>query len=221
MTVSPPRGAKAKRIQGLVFLVILGTANWVQGGQHHYPRVPAKTSEFCTVCGASLTVEDVTLIVRGRRIPLCGSEVETFMGNQEKYFSSKQSRSALFQEDLSAPSGTAQGGISLGWFLFGLVVLSSLVFGGLSAYRALSKGLSPLASFFTGFFLNVLGYLYVFSRPAKLGTRQIPKGLVKVPTTAQPVPCPACADLNHPAARQCLSCGQDLRPSEESEVARA
>ena len=208
------------RIQGLVLLVMLGTANWAIGYQQTYPRVHARTSDFCTMGRASLTVEDVALMVRVRRIPLGQSDVENFMSDQEKYFSSKQSRSALFQEHLAAPPGTAQGGISQGWFFFGLLVLSSLVFGGLSAYLALSKGLSPLAPFFTGFFLNVLGFLYVVSRPASQDYQQVPKGLVKVPTTAQPLPCPACTNLNHPAAQQCISCGQELSPSQESEVAR-
>ncbi len=221
MTVNPRRLAKAMRIQGLAFLVIFGMASQAPGNQEPYPRVPAKISEFCTVCRVPLTAEDIALIVRGRRIPLCRAEVETFLSNREKLFSSKQPKSALFQEELSAPPGTAQGGISWGWFLFGLVVLSSLVFGGLSGYRALSRGLPPLVPFFIGFFLNVLGYLYIISRPANREGRPAPKGLVKVPTTAQPSPCPACANLNHPTARRCTSCGQDLRPSRESEVARA
>ena len=109
------------RIQGLVLLVMLGTANWAIGYQQTYPRVHARTSDFCTMGRASLTVEDVALMVRVRRIPLGQSDVENFMSDQEKYFSSKQSRSALFQEHLAAPPGTAQGGISQGWFFFGLL----------------------------------------------------------------------------------------------------
>ena len=203
----------------LLLLVLLGGVGRI-GGQT-YSRVPAKNSELCTVCGAELTSEDVALIVRGRRIPLCQADVETFLSNQERYFSNRQPKSALFQEDLSAAQGTAQGGISQGWFLFGLLVLSALIFGGLSGYRALSMGLPPLAPFFIGFFLNLPGYLYVISRPATQDHLKVPRGLVKVPETVAPAPCPACGEVNHPTARQCLGCGQELHPSQQSEVTRA
>lgn len=203
----------------LLLLVFFGSVGRV-GGQT-YSRIPAKSSELCTVCGAELTSDDVTLIVRGRRTPLCQAHVETFLNNLERSFYSKQPRGALFQEDMAAPPGTAQGGISQGWFLFGLLVLSSLMFGGLSGYRALSMGLPPLAPFFIGFFLNLPGFLYVISRPAGQGRGQVPKGLVKVPETVAPIPCPTCGEVNHPTARQCLGCGGELAPSQQSEVTRA
>lgn len=203
----------------LLLLVLIGDVGRV-GGQT-YPREPAKDTELCTVCGARLTPEDVALIVRGRRTPLRQAHVETFLNNLERNFSSRQPKSALFQEDLSAPPGTAQGGISQGWFLFGLLVLSSLIFGGLSGYRALSMGLPPLAPFFVGFFLNLPGFLYVISRPAGQGHLKVPKGLVKVPETVAPAPCPACGEVNHPTARLCLGCGKELHPSQQSEVTRA
>lgn len=203
----------------LLFLVLFGAAGRV-GGQT-YSRVPAKNSELCTVCGAELTSSDVTLIVRGRRTPLCQAHVETFLNNLERSFYSRQPRGALFQEDLSAPPGTAQGGISQGWFLFGLLVLSGLIFGGLSGYRALSMGLPPLAPFFIGFLLNLPGFLYVISRRASQDHGQVPKGLVKVPETLAPAPCPACGEVNHPTARKCLGCGKELDPSQQSEVTRA
>ena len=190
-------------------------------GRQRYSRVPAKNSENCSLCGVRLTSDDVALIVRGRRVPLCLAHVETFLSNQERYFSNRQPKSALFQEDLSAAQGTAQGGISQGWFLFGLLVLSALIFGGLSGYRALSMGLPPLAPFFIGFFLNLPGYLYVISRPAAQDHLKVPRGLVKVPETVAPVPCPACGEVNHPTARQCMGCGQELHPSQPSEVTRA
>ena len=203
----------------LLVLVLVGSVGRVDG--QTYSRVPAKGSELCTVCGKELTSDDVALIVRGRRTPLCQAHVETFLNNLERSFYSKQPRSALFQEDMSAPPGTAQGGISQGWFLFGLLVLSALIFGGLSGYRALSMGLPPLAPFFIGFFLNLPGFLYVVSRPAGQGHGQVPKGLVKVPETVAPAPCPACGEVNHPTARRCLGCGKELAPSQQSEVTRA
>ena len=219
MCAKPQRLAVLLRGAALLLLVLYGGVGRV-GGQS-YSRVPAKNSESCTVCGVELTSDDAALIVRGRRIPLCQAHVETFLNNLERSFSSRQPRSALFQEDLSAPPGTAQGGISRGWFLFGLLVLSSLIFGGLSGYRALSMGLPPLAPFFIGFFLNLPGFLYVISRPAGQGRLKVPKGLVKVPETVAPAPCPACGEVNHPTARQCLACGQELHPSQQSEVTRA
>ena len=203
----------------LLLLVLFGGVGRVSG--QIYSRVPARNSEFCTLCGVRLTSEDVALIVRGRRIPLCQPEVETFLNDPERHFSNRQPKSALFQEDLSAAQGTAQGGISQGWFLFGLLVLSALIFAGLSGYRALSMGLPPLAPFFIGFFLNLPGYLYVISRPAGKDHMKVPKGLVKVPETVAPAACPACGEVNHPTARQCLGCGQELHPSQQSEVTRA
>lgn len=220
MSAKPLRLAVVLRGIALLLLLVLYGGVGRVGGQV-YSRVPAKDTELCTVCGAKLTSEDVALIVRGRRTPLRQAHVETFLNNLERSFSSRQPRSALFQEDLSAPPGTAQGGISQGWFLFGLLVLSSLIFGGLSGYRALSTGLPPLAPFFIGFFLNLPGFLYVVSRPAGRGHGQVPKGLVKVPETVAPAPCPACGEINHPTARQCPACGKELHPSQQSEVTRA
>lgn len=219
MFAKPFRLAIAPRGTALLLLLVLLGGVGRAGGQT-YSRVPAKDTELCTVCGAELTPEDVALIVRGRRIPLRQAHVETFLNNLERSFSSRQPKSALFQEDVSAPPGTAQGGIGRGWFLFGLLVLSALIFGGLSGYRALSMGLPPLAPFFIGFFLNLPGYLYVISRPAAQGQPKVPKGWVKVPETAAPAPCPACGEVNHPTARRCLACGKKLRPSQSSEAAR-
>jgi hypothetical protein len=162
----------------------------------------------------------VALIVRGRRVPLDKSMVDTFLADEEKYFAEKQPKAALFQEELTAPAGVAQGGISGSWFLFGLYVLLSLVFGGLSGYRAVSKGLQPIPYFFLGFFFSALGYLYVLTcRPlAAKGT--IPTGLVKVPVTLTPRACPMCGNTNHPAAHKCSACGGPLEPTLQSDVAR-
>jgi hypothetical protein len=115
----------------------------------------------------------------------------------------------------------ALGGISFGWFLFGLYVLVALVFGGMSGYTAVSKGLKPIPHFFIGFFLSAFGYLYVLMRPAAAKKGEIPAGFVKVPTTNSPVPCAVCGYNNHPSAKQCAGCGGKLQPLIESEVARA
>ena len=185
-----------------------------------YPVVPAKKGERCIVCGAPLGKDDVALIIRGRRVPLDRSMVDTFLADEEKYFAEKQPKAALFQEELTAPAGVAQGGISWAWFLFGLYVLLSLIFGALSGYRAVSRGLQPIPYFFVGFFFNAPGYLYVLTRPSLVAKGTVPAGFVKVPTTLAPQKCHMCGSDNHPAASKCSGCGAGLRPLSQSDVAR-
>ncbi|MCI0693777.1 zinc finger Ran-binding domain-containing protein [candidate division KSB1 bacterium] len=207
-----------------VALCFLALPLWAQENlpQTPYRAVRPKPGDYCTVGNVPLdTLQDVALIVRGRRVPLHRTMVDSFMRTQEKYFSQKQPKGALFQEELSAPAGAALGGISSGWFLFGLYVLTALVFGGMSGYTAVSKGLKPIPHFFIGFFLSAFGYLYVLTRPAVIKKGEIPAGLVKVPATNAPVSCPACGYANHPSAKRCVSCSGKLEPTMESEVARA
>ena len=185
-----------------------------------YEKVSYNPGEICLVSGKPLVEGDVALIVRGRRVPLCFSKVDSFLAHQEKYFAALQPKGALFQEELSAPKGAALGGVTSGWFLFGLYVLVALVFAGMSGYTAVSKGLPSIPNFFIGFFLSALGYLYVLTRPAVAMKGEIPAGLVKVPTTHTPVPCSGCGYQNHPSAKQCVGCGGKLEPMLQSEVAR-
>ena len=190
--------------------------------QTPYQSVRPKLGDYCTVGNVPLdTLQDVALIVRGRRVPLHRTMVDSFMRTQEKYFSQQQPKGALFQEELSAAKGAALAGVTSGWFLFGLYVLVALIFAGVSGYTAVSKGLPPIPNFFIGFFLSALGYLYVLTRPAVAKKGEIPGGLVKVPLTHAPVPCAACGYQNHPSAKQCVGCGGKLEPMMQSEVARA
>jgi len=208
---------------GLV-LGILALPLWAQENlpQTPYQAVRPKLGDYCTVGNVPLdTLQDVALIVRGRRVPLHRTMVDSFMRTQEKYFAQQQPKGALFQEELSAPKGAVLGGVTSGWFLFGLYVLVALVFAGMSGYAAVSKGLPPIPNFFIGFFLSALGYLYVLTRPAVAQKGEIPAGLVKVPTTLAPVPCSRCGYQNHPSAKQCVGCGGKLEPAMQSEVARA
>ncbi|MFQ6114456.1 MAG: hypothetical protein ACE5NG_10295 [bacterium] len=185
-----------------------------------YRKVVLKPGERCIICGVLLTGDDLVLIVRGRRVPLNHAMVDSFIRNQEKYFARLQPKSALFQENLEAPVGVAQAGISAGWFLFGLYVLAALIFGGLSGYTAVSKGLKPIPYFFIGLVFSAFGYLYVLARPAKVSKGEIPAGLVKVPTTHSPASCPQCGNTNHPAAKHCTECGAEMKPVYQSEVDR-
>ncbi|MGH7596896.1 MAG: hypothetical protein ACREOI_11130 [bacterium] len=215
---------KSFRRQISVALCFLAAPLWAQENlpQTPYPAVRPKVGDYCTVGNVPLdTLKDVALIVRGRRVPLHHTMVDSFMRTQEKYFSQQQPKGALFQEELSAPAGAALAGIDSGWFLFGLYVLVALFFSGLSGYTAVSKGLPPIPHFFIGFFLSALGYLYVLTRPAATKKGEIPAGLVKVPVTNSPVPCAACGYNNHPSAKQCAGCGGKLQPTIESEVVRA
>ena len=185
-----------------------------------YPVVPARTGERCTVCGASLSENDVALIVKGRRVPLCRTMVQDFLRNQDKYFAKLEPRGALFQENMESPDGTALGGISNGWFLFGLWVLFALVFAGLSGYVAVGRGLTPIRHFFIGLIFSAVGFVYVLTRPKVVREGDIPEGLTKVPSTASPMICANCGSANHPSARKCSMCGAELKPRVESEASR-
>jgi putative flippase GtrA len=185
-----------------------------------YKVMPAKPGERCTICDVPLDEGDVALMVRGRRVPLDRSMVDSFMSNQAKYFAEKQPRSALFSEEMTSEHGVSLGGITLGWFIFGTYILVALIFGGLSGYAAISKGLPTIRYFFSGFVFIVFGYLYVLSRPSTAKAGEIPDGFVKVPNTAKPVACPNCGHGNHPSAKVCASCGGQLQPTTQSDVAR-
>jgi len=182
-----------------------------------YPILKAEAGETCTVCGTSLTDDDVALIVRGRRVPLGRAMVDEFLANEERYFATLQPQGALFQEADDSSGHTALGGVNLGWFLAGFYVLTAVLFAGLSGYTAVSKGLKPLPHFLIGLAFSALGYLYVLTRPPQ---EQIPSGLSKVHSTSDPVACGKCGYANHPSSKKCASCGAVLSPSTVSEVGR-
>lgn len=125
-------------------------------------------------------------------------------------------KSALFRSDMpdknSNPART-------NWLWFGLYILSGLIFGGLSGYVAVSKGLPPRLHFFIGFFLSVVGYVYVLTRVSSV-KQNVPAGLTKVPETYAPAPCEKCGYANHPAAKTCAGCGTRLHPALASDVDR-
>ncbi len=204
----------------LLFVVSLRAQD--TAGSLPYKRVQVHQGERCLVCdGAVDTTDGFVLLVKGRRVPLDSMHLAEFLKNREKYFSLLQPRGALFAESFDETHGPALGGVSWGWFLFGLHVLVALVFAGLSGYVAVGKGLRPLPHFALGLVFSVLGFLYVLTRPSCVRPGEVPAGLVKVPATRTPVPCMKCGTGNHPSARQCAGCGTALTPRSESEVTRA
>ena len=189
--------------------------------QSRYPTVAAKAGEICIVCGMPVSSGDIAIILKGRRMPVMKDMAAAVLKNPEIYFKSKQAKGALFQEDFQTPPGAAQAGVSLGWFLAGLYVLSALIFGGLSGVAAVAKGLPPISSFFFGLGLSVFGYLYVLTRPSQTASPSVPAGLVKVPVTQSPLACPQCGNTNHPAAATCAACHVSLSPQGQSDLSRA
>jgi hypothetical protein len=162
--------------------------------------------------------DDIAILLKGRRMPVMKTMAAAVLKNPEMYFQKKQAKGALFQEDFQAPSGATWAGVSLGWFLGGLYVLSALIFAALSGTTAIAKGLSPISSFFAGLGLSVFGYLYVLTRPARTSAPD-PAGWVKVPVTQPPLSCPACGNANHPAAASCSMCHASLSPQGRSDLA--
>jgi hypothetical protein len=146
--------------------------------------------------------------------------LDSFMNNQEQFFAELQPKGALFQENLNVPKGAAQGGISLGWFLFGSYVLFALVCAAVSGYVAVSKGLPAIPNFFMGLLLSVFGMVYVITRPPAVEKGAIPPGMAKVADTHAPKRCPKCGQTNHPTVSRCAHCGEDMTPSYESEISR-
>lgn len=206
----------------VLLVVVLGAGALDAGprqSKYPFPRVEVRPGDECIICNVPLTRGGLVFLVRGRRVPLMTAMVDSFLDNQEMIFAQLQPRSALFQEDYNAPPGTALGGIGWGWFLAGLYILAGMIFGGLAGYCAVRRDVKLRTAFVLGFLFNLPGLLIVLSKPRKTDVF-IPPGLVKVHATPDPVPCLGCGSGNHPSARKCASCGAELTPVVESEVAR-
>jgi hypothetical protein len=189
--------------------------------QSRYPIVTAKAGEICIVCGMPVSSGDIAIILKGRRMPVMKDMAETVLRNPEIYFRDKQAKGALFQEEFQGPPGAVSSGVSLGWFLAGLYVLSALIFGGLSGSAAVARGLPPISSFFLGLGLSMFGYLYVLTRPSDETRRGFSTSGLKVSPTQSPLTCPQCGNTNHPAAVSCASCHVSLSPQGQSDLSRA
>lgn len=188
--------------------------------QPRYPTLPAEVGETCSVCGMPVSTGDIAIILKGRRMPVMKDMAAAVLKDPEAYFRRKQAKGALFQEEFQAPAGAVQAGVSLGWFLAGLYVLSALIFAGLSGVAAVAKGLSPISSFFVGLGLSVFGYFFVLTRPSRAASDSVPAGLAKVPVTQSPLACPQCGNTNHPAAASCAACHVSLSPQGQSDLPR-
>jgi len=175
--------------------------------------------ELCLVCRQPVGTGDVAVIHRGRRVPLHADAcMAAWNAGADSIFTSLQPRGALFQEPSNRPSALASG-----WFLFGIYIVTGLILGAVCGYVAVARGLSPLLWFFAGLVLNLIALGVLLTRTRADTSRLpagIPSGLVKVPTTRDPVPCLSCSAENHPAANRCAACGATLLPSADSDLQR-
>jgi len=181
-----------------------------------FPVLPLRSGDRCIVCGMELGEEGIVILFKGRRVPLFNHDkLQLFLQDPDIYFRKLQARGALFQED-----ATAALPLTGGWLGLSFVVLFALIFGGLSVPLALRKGFSPLRWFFIGLLGNVLGFLYLLSRPAEKAT-ELPPGFAKIPETHPPKNCDGCGAELHPSTEECPDCGKQQTSVQESEVKRA
>ena len=171
----------------------------------------------CVVCSTLLKVGDKVYLVEGQRVgimqamePQLFSEPFTFIGRLKP-------RGGLFGGETAPPSG-----ISDAWLLLGIYVTMGLGFAAVCAHRAINTGQEPVRWFAAGFLFNAFGYLALLLRGADAENSAAPEyaGVTKVPATSEPLGCPACGHLNHPAATECLGCHTSLTAERPSEVTR-
>jgi len=182
-----------------------------------YKEERPQADDRCAVCGNSLDSNDVVLIIMGRRVPLKREMVAEFLSHQDQYFSTMQPRGALFQEE-STPASSDE--VNFFWFWVGLYVLVALVSAAVSAYTAVRKGLPPARFFLVGLLFSIPGCLYALAQSPQILTDVMHGAFPRVSVTHDPVLCPHCGAMNHPASRKCTTCGAELSPKVSSEVRR-
>ncbi|MBI3291465.1 MAG: hypothetical protein HYZ73_01455 [Elusimicrobia bacterium] len=200
----------------ITLLIAMGISSWTTLGSTASLKKPTE----CLDCGVWHTSADHVVQYKGGKIYLCSDDCITHFqaleraGKLDPITAKIEPRSALFQED-----SNPKGALSNAYFIGGLYVLFGLLFGGLSSYTALQKGLGGWPAFALGMTLNVIGLAIVWMRP-KREMLFASKGLTKIPSTRQELICLACGHANHPSAKRCHGCQATLTPLTPSEVER-
>jgi hypothetical protein len=177
------------------------------------PHGHARAGEICIVCNNRVSTQDDCYLVDGQRIvvhaAVCNGQ---FLSHPGQYMAPLRPNDILF--------GVFHSRVPSGWFWAGIYVLLGLVFGGLSAHRAIATGRAPLRWFLAGLLFSVVAYLYLLAARPEAAVA-LPPGLHKLPLTRDPLPCPNCGHGNHPSALRCSRCGRNLEPTASSEVSAA
>ena len=160
--------------------------------------------ENCLFSGLPLGQDDICLIVSGRRLTLKKEALKFFLEHPQKIFDKVKLSGALFVDEMNQSRQ-----LELKWFLLGLYLFAGLIFGALSAQAAIKKGFKPLIWFLLGIFTTIIGYCIILAKSSEHKV-SIPSGKTKVPSTADPIPCPNCSYENHPKATNCYGCGKSL-----------
>jgi hypothetical protein len=93
--------------------------------------------------------------------------------------------------------------------LTGVIVFQALVFGSITSYMAVHRGLSAARWFFAGFVGSVLGMFWTQAQAPRPGRFQ-PRPFGKTPCTYDPAYCPSCGASVHPSQTTCVKCGGEL-----------
>ena len=180
-----------------------------------YKLLSIKKGDRCIICDIPIKEgTGLALLIKGRRVTIDLDHFQEFIRNQAKYFAKLEPHGALFQE-----SAVLSQAVNYGWFITGLWIFSALIAAAICCTIALKKGLRASPWFFRGLLLNFLGIIWITIKKSAAQDQTIP-AFGKIPETSQPVKCPKCQALNHPAASKCSKCHSDLTPIQESEVNR-
>jgi hypothetical protein len=179
-------------------------------------EVTPRRHEVCLGCLKAIGPGDKVYLVEGQRVPVhVGHCDDVVRADPQRFLSILKPRGGLFGGE-TAPRVPATDL----WLFLGMYVVLGLVFSAVCAHRALNSGRRPVRWFFAGLFFNAAGYLALLTRAAAPVVPSRYAGMTKIPSTAEPEPCPACGEANHPTAARCQSCGGALRPAGLSEVAK-
>ncbi|MCP5113322.1 MAG: hypothetical protein GY953_21020 [bacterium] len=176
-------------------------------------RLPVHDSETCVVCSREVAASGAAYLVGGQRIAVCQQCQPAFEAAPGAHIARLRPNSMIF-------GAQTQSYLDDAWIWLGILILTGILFGGLSAHLAVRKGRPPLKSFLLGFFFSVPAYAFLLLKPAS-EDKAAPAGMRKVPLTHDPAACPGCGNGNHPAAVRCSSCGAELTAHTASEAVSA